>query len=262
VNNYKVSIYIPAFNAEKTIEQSLNSIINQTYKFNEIIVINDKSNDSTSKILTKFKNIRIIENKNNMGLGYNRNLGVKMSTNDIVASIDADVVLDKKWLETIIKYFEINSLIMCSGKMTEKYLDSKINEWRSEYYSQNWGNNDIENPPFLYGCNTIQHKDIWKNINGYNEELFTNGEDIDYSDRIKQVKKFKLIYCSQARCEHLQNDDINSLADRIWRYHSFGYKLKKPSILKTLKLSLKQFKFFINRSIKDICKFRFKFIKF
>ena len=77
MNNYKVSIYIPAFNAEKTIEQSLNSIINQTYKFNEIIVINDKSNDSTSKILTKFENIRIIENKTNMGLGYNRNLGSK-----------------------------------------------------------------------------------------------------------------------------------------------------------------------------------------
>ena len=71
-----------------------------------------------------------------------------MSTNDIVASIDADVVLDKKWLETIIKYFEMNSIIMCGGKMTEKYLDSKINEWRSIYYSQNWGNNDIENPPF------------------------------------------------------------------------------------------------------------------
>ena len=77
MNNYKVSIYIPAFNAEKTIEQSLNSIINQTYKFNEIIVINDKSNDSTSKILTKFENIRIIENKTNMGLGYNRNLESK-----------------------------------------------------------------------------------------------------------------------------------------------------------------------------------------
>ena len=59
MNNYKVSIYIPAFNAEKTIEQSLNSIINQTYKFNEIIVINDKSNDSTSKILTKFENIKL-----------------------------------------------------------------------------------------------------------------------------------------------------------------------------------------------------------
>ena len=58
----------------------------------------------------------------------------------------------------------------------------------------------------------------------------------------------------------MQNDDIDSLANRIWRYHSFGYKLKKPSILKTIKLSLKQFKFFINRSIKDMFKFRFKFI--
>ena len=87
----KVSIYIPAYNAEKTIKQTINSVINQTYQFDEIIVIDDNSSDSTLSIINQFENIKLIKNKKNMGLGYNRNLGVQTSNNEIVASIDADV---------------------------------------------------------------------------------------------------------------------------------------------------------------------------
>ena len=90
MDNKKVSIYIPAYNAEKTIEQTLISIKNQTYKFDEIIVINDNSSDTTMKIVGEFKGIKLINNYINKGLGYNRNLGFKVSNNEIVAAIDAD----------------------------------------------------------------------------------------------------------------------------------------------------------------------------
>ena len=256
----KVSIYIPAYNAEKTIKQTINSVINQTYQFDEIIVIDDNSSDDTCKIINQFENIKLIKNKQNMGLGYNRNLGIKTSNNEIVASIDADVVLDPEWLNTIIKNFQSEDNIMCGGKMTEKLVENKFNAWRAKYYSQNWGQNDLDNPPFLFGCNTIQSKKIWEDIGGYDEKLLTNGEDIDYANKIKSISKFKLKYCSKALCEHMQNDNLDSLSRRVWRYHSFGYKIKKPSIYKTLKLSIKQLKFFFNRSFKDLLKFNLYFI--
>ena len=94
----KISIYIPVFNAEKTIEQSIHSIKEQSINVNEIIIIDDNSNDNTKEIIKKFSDIKIITNKSNMGLGYSRNLGMKESKNDIVGAIDADVVLDKYWL--------------------------------------------------------------------------------------------------------------------------------------------------------------------
>ena len=256
----KVSIYIPAFNAEKTIKKTIISVQNQSYKFDEIIIIDDNSNDSTNKILKEFKDIKIIKNETNRGLGYNRNLGIKLSQNDIVASIDADVVLDPKWLEIMIQNFEKNNETMFGGKMTEKLLINKFNKWRAKYYSQNWGDKDVDNPPFLYGCNTIQHKSVWKFLNGYNEKLLTNGEDIDYSKRIQKSQKFKIKYCSKALSEHLQDDDLDTLSKRIWRYHSFGYKIKEPSVYKTIKISIKQFKLFLNRSIKDLIKLDFEFI--
>ncbi len=260
MNKEKVSIYIPAYNAENTIKKCINSVINQSEKFDEIIVIDDNSIDNTLKILKEFKHIKIIENKRNMGLGHNRNLGIKASSNSIVASIDADVVLNTKWLEIMIKNMSRYENTMFGGKMTEKLIENNFNAWRAKYYSQNWGDKNLENPPFLYGSNTIQPKSIWINLNGYNEELRTNGEDLDYSNKINLSKRFKIYYSAEALCEHLQNDDLNTLAERVWRYHSFGYKIKDPSIFKTIKLSVKQFKFFINRFIKDLINLNFNFV--
>ena len=92
MSNKKVTIYIPAFNAENTIEKSIYSIFNQTYQFDEIIIVDDNSTDNTNKLVSKFKNIILIKNSMNMGLSYCRNLAIFNSSNNLVASIDADVV--------------------------------------------------------------------------------------------------------------------------------------------------------------------------
>ena len=54
----KVSIYIPAFNAEKTIEYSIKSIQDQSLAFDEIIIVDDHSTDNTNEIVKKFHNIK------------------------------------------------------------------------------------------------------------------------------------------------------------------------------------------------------------
>ena len=70
MNTKSVSIYIPAYNAEKTIRNSLESIKNQTIPFDEIIVIDDNSTDFTKNIVKEFNNVNIISNSVNKGLGY------------------------------------------------------------------------------------------------------------------------------------------------------------------------------------------------
>lgn len=256
----KVSIYIPAYNAEKTIEQSIISIKNQTHVVDEIIIIDDNSSDKTLKIINQFKDIILLKNQKNMGLSFNRNLAIKKSSNEIVGAIDSDVVLDKYWLEILLNNLNQNQIVMCGGNMTEKFITNKINAWRAKYYSQNWGYKDVLNPSFLYGCNTLMLKSAWRNVNGYNEEFLTNGEDIDFSNKIKSFGNSNLFYASKALCNHLQEDNIKSLSKRVWRYHSFGYKIKKPSIYRFIKLSIKQFKFFIKRFFENIFKFNLFFV--
>ena len=89
---------------------------------------------------------------------------------------------------------------MCGGNMIEKLTLNKYNSWRTKYYSQNWGNKDLNNPAFLYGCNTLQYKNVWEKVGGYDETLMTNGEDIDYSKKIKTFENHNLFYSSEALC--------------------------------------------------------------
>ena len=256
----KVTFYIPTFNAQNTIELCINSVRNQTYPVDEIIIINDNSTDNTKEILSKYDDLSIINNNQNLGLGYNRNLGIQSSSNEIIASIDSDVELDKKWLENIIINLKKNNIVMCGGNMIEKYTNNKVNAWREKYYNQSWGKTDILNPAFLYGCNTILLKSYWKKTDGYDENLKTNGEDIDFCKQLKSIGDINLYYSSDSLCYHLQDDSILSLSKRVWRYHSFGYKIKAPSKRKLVNLSIKQIRFFLIRFLKGLLKFEIKYI--
>ena len=94
-----ISLYVCAYNVERTIEEVIIGILNLDPKPNEIIIVNDGSTDSTLEILNKYKNnITIFNISKNMGLPHARNVAIKNSKNDIVASLDSDVIPEKTWL--------------------------------------------------------------------------------------------------------------------------------------------------------------------
>ena len=75
-----VSLYIPVYNGESTIESVLKSALKLSPAPNEIIVVNDGSSDGTKKILESYENqINIVNNPSNMGLAYSRNVGISKS---------------------------------------------------------------------------------------------------------------------------------------------------------------------------------------
>ena len=56
----------------------------------------------------------------------------------------------------------------------------------------------LTNPPFLFGCNTLLTKSVWKKVNGYDEKLKTNGEDIDFIHKIRSQTNSQIIYQPEA----------------------------------------------------------------
>ena len=118
-----ISIYIPAYNAEKTIKECIDSILAQTIKPKKILIINDNSNDKTMDILLSYGDkIEIINNKKNMGVGYGRNLAVNHLQTKYIASIDADVELTKNWTKILVSKSEENHVTLIGGKLYEKYI--------------------------------------------------------------------------------------------------------------------------------------------
>ena len=86
----KFSVIIPAYNIENLISRSINSVLNQTYKDYEVIVVNDCSTDNTLKEIQRFNNIEVINHDRNKGLGGARNSGIKVANGEFIIFLDGD----------------------------------------------------------------------------------------------------------------------------------------------------------------------------
>lgn len=110
-----VTVIMPVYNAEKYLEESIESILNQSFKDFELLVINDGSTDLSSSILNKYKmkdqRIRIINNEGNKGLPYTRDKGLKLAKGKYIALMDADDVSYKNRLEEQVNYLDFNKEI-------------------------------------------------------------------------------------------------------------------------------------------------------
>lgn len=114
-----VSIVIPAYNSENVINKCIDSILNQTYKNFEVIVVNDGSKDKTLDILNEYKekynNITVIS-KENAGQAQARNDGIKVAKGDYLMFIDADDFIENDYLEIMVnKAIETDADICISG---------------------------------------------------------------------------------------------------------------------------------------------------
>lgn len=89
-----ISVIMPAYNAEKTIRQAIDSVLSQTYGDFELIVINDCSKDSTQSIVEEYKEkdprVILVNNKKNSGVSVSRNEGVDLAKGEFIAFLDSD----------------------------------------------------------------------------------------------------------------------------------------------------------------------------
>jgi glycosyltransferase involved in cell wall biosynthesis len=215
----KVSLYIPCYNAENSIKECLDSIINQSYAIDEIIIIDDGSNDRTVDIANAYP-VRIIRHKENRGLAACRNTALKEAKNDFVASLDADCVAKPQWLKLLMQCFINDDIAGSAGMLIERYNLNAADRWRSIHMPQHWGVESIENPPFLYGNNTVFKKKAIAKSGFYNERLRINYEDVDLALRVYACG-FRLIYNPKACVEHIKKDTIRSaiFTYRNWLYY-------------------------------------------
>ena len=110
----KISVVIPVYGVEKYIRQCLESIINQTYKNLEIIVVNDGTKDNSMKIVEAYlsdKRIKII-NKENGGLASARNRGIEEATGEYISFIDSDDWIELDSYEELIKTIKDEDIIV------------------------------------------------------------------------------------------------------------------------------------------------------
>ncbi|EMA6341837.1 CDP-glycerol glycerophosphotransferase family protein [Bacillus cytotoxicus] len=140
MNKDKITIIVPMYNVEEYIEQTIQSLLNQTHPNIEIILVDDVSTDQTFSIASYYANkderIRLIKQGENCGVAHARNTGLQLATGSYITFVDADDLLHVKALETmytiaskqkadlVIGAYEIFKTI--SSNLIQKELDSPI----------------------------------------------------------------------------------------------------------------------------------------
>jgi len=133
-NEFKVSICIPTLNAAETIEKCLESILNQTVKPYEILIADGYSKDDTLRIVGKNTKVRVIGFAK--GIGKARKMLADHAGGDIIAWVDADVVIPSNFLETHLRVHSRNKEIMIlSGKWLDGSLTQMACTMKKEVFS-------------------------------------------------------------------------------------------------------------------------------
>ena len=182
-----VAVVIPCYNCSNTLARAIESVVNQSVTVNEIIVVDDCSEDSDQikKICSYYNLVRYIKNKENLGLAGTRNIGIWSVKSDILTFLDADDEFHENKIEIQLRYLCKNNvvstnLIRVSEKSTnniEVKIDKspKIKTITSPY--QNLFFNKLVGSSIMTFTSTI------KAANGYDSDL-RSVEDLDLWLRI------------------------------------------------------------------------------
>ena len=161
----KVSIIVPVYNTAKYLSMCIESLINQTLKDIEIILINDGSTDESESIIKKYKDKRIkYISKKNEGIGKTRNLGIEKTNGEYLAFIDSDDYIESNFCEVMYNKAikDKCDIVICD------YFEDINNELKEIKFASFKDANLMENPEIinyinLGPCNKIYKKDLFKN---------------------------------------------------------------------------------------------------
>lgn len=232
MENIKISVIIPVYNVEKYIGQCLDSIVNQTYKNLEIIIVNDGSNDNSLEIINRYsqndRRIKII-NLENKGVSFARNIGIKNSEGNYISFVDSDDYLNLNTYEKLVKNLDGEDLIIFNYGRFENSTGEIIKE---KYVSDDEMQELPEEKRYLYSkinhsCWNKLYKTEYLKRNKFKffeilyEDVFFNLEVIYSTNNIKILNESFYNYRVNRKDSIMgnrNNNDLNYIQRQVSAY--------------------------------------------
>ncbi len=209
-----VSVIIPTYNREKLLPKAISSVINQTYRNWELIIVDDRSIDHTQKLIEEFvgqdKRIKYIKNTHKKGPGGARNQGIEIAKGKYIAFLDSDDEWFEHHLKDSINVLENEGVDVCvslwyykkDGKLIKTdYLLDKLDDYLNPYKKRNLyflNGQPLHEYMILKGCNwchtdtIVLKKDVLNKIGMFNEDLIVT-QDTEFEFRLALNSKICLI---------------------------------------------------------------------
>jgi len=199
---YFKTVIIPVFNGEKYLDRALHSILIQTLKIDEVIIINDASTDMTKDIIKKwfrYLPIKYYENKLNMGVPYSLRKAIKNTKAEFIFRLDCDDAWKNDHVENLNKLFNKDSESVLYASKTEYFSKNR----GIFYTSKTLSNNDIRSllmwdNPIVHSSVAFRKKDYLK-TKGYRKDFkYTH----DYALFIDLMRIGKLSFSDKVSVEY------------------------------------------------------------
>ena len=192
MNSPLVSIITPAYNAERFISDAINSVINQSWKNWELLIIDDGSTDDTSQICQSYcdvdRRVKLIKSSNH-GVSHARNLGLKSALGKYIGFLDADDVIDPDYISLIVQKLEVTGADIVGSTIVyvSEDLSTVICKLSSHYHGELIAPLSLFDPGVFLAVFYICRAESIRNV--YFDEMIPNGEDF----------LFLLTLCSKRR---------------------------------------------------------------
>lgn len=225
-----ISIIIPAYNAEKYIKKCLDSLIKQTKKEIEIIVINDGSKDNTEELIKSYTDSRIKYYKNtNHGIGYSRNYGIEKAKGKYIMFLDSDDYVEKDICEKLYNKARTDDLDVVICDFFKEFENGNI----EEIHTNDFKNSSLKDNPDiiteylspwakLYSTKLLKDNSIKFVENLKYEDAPFVIEALDKAKKIGKVNDCLVHYMIHGNSETTVRDkrvfDILKIIDKIRKY--------------------------------------------
>lgn len=244
----KVSVIVPAYNAEKYIGQCIKALLNQAYRREdyEVIVVDDGSTDKTADIIKNY-HIRYIHQKN-QGPAAARNNGVREAKGDIIFFTDSDCIATPNWIEEMLRPFKSPDIAAVKGAYLTNQKEIIARLAQVEFEERFEMLKKAESIDMVDTYSAGFRRDIFLQMGGFDTSFpVANNEDTDLSYRMSK-EGFKMVFNPDAIVYHLKHpDSIKKYARlKFWRgywrmvvYKKFPDKMLKDTYTpQTLKLQI------------------------
>lgn len=211
--NNLISVIIVNYNGANFIGDSIESIINQTYKKWEIIVLDNNSNDNSVEIIKQYPSVKLIESKTNLGFAKGNNVAIRESKGTYIALLNNDATAEALWLESMAKILDHNDEYgSCGCKIISYYeqdcldsvglLISPSGMSRARGRNESIHNHNTSEPILIpSGCAALYRKKALDEVGLFDEDFFCYCEDTDLGFRL-QLAAWKCFYVSEAVVYH------------------------------------------------------------
>ncbi len=212
MSDIKVSIIVLGYNGEKYLRDAFDSLFNLNFSkdYYEIIYVDNGSTDNSCKIAeeyqNKYKNIRVIRNKSNLGFSAGNNIGIRVAKGKYVALFNQDAIAEKGWLRELVELMEQDQKIGAVGGKIFYYNSNDLQVSGAKVYyggfSRSRALSDEEGSiDYVSGCAMLIRKRLLDEVGLLDEDLTAYYEETDLCSRIRKGG-YKIYYTPRAVVWH------------------------------------------------------------